>query len=150
MKKVDSWSAWVWWWARNHRTVVYFPQIHRPCWTSILSVASDFYSISRSSAKPHKLILFFTSGYLFSGKKECKSPGFSKTRAQIPLLCDSVLIHSTAALILTTKMDPKKRIVQNLIYIKLSVQIMILEHFIQESEKNKHCLSSGGKGLILT
>lgn len=85
-----------------------FPTNTQTMLNKYLSVASDFYSISRSSAKPHKLILFFTSGYLFSGKKECKSLGFSKTRAQIPLLCDSVLMHSTAALIMTTKMDKKK------------------------------------------
>lgn len=79
-----------------------------------LNVASDFYSISWSSAKPHKLIIFFTSGYQFSGKKGCKSPGFSKTRAQIRFLCDSVLSHSNAALIMVTKMDKKRYIVQNL------------------------------------
>lgn len=72
-----------------------------------LSVASGLYSISRSSAKPHELIIFFESGDQFSSKKESKSHGFSKTRAQIRLLYDSVLIHSTAALKMITKMDHK-------------------------------------------
>lgn len=80
-----------------------------------LIVTSDFYSISRSSAKPHKLIIFFTSGYQFSGKQKCKSPEFSKTRAQVLLLCDGVLSHSTPALIMITKNGQKTpHIVKNL------------------------------------